>query len=82
MFSIMEVQKLDKEIDDIFCKIPHPRLLSRDGRRFFNTKIEYVKRYKRRNKAKWIKGANQILERYYREMSGQSRKFISYFAPD
>ena len=82
LFSIMEVQKLDKEIEVIFNKIPHSRLLSRDGRRFFNTKIEYVKRFKRRNKAKWIKGANQILDRYYKEMSGQSRKFISYFAPN
>ena len=76
------MMRLNTEIDEIFKRIPHARLLSRDGQQYFNTKIEYVKRYKRRSKAKWVKGANQILDRYNRELTGQSKKFISYFAPD
>ena len=76
------MERLDNEIDNIFAKIPHSRLLSKDGRRFFNTKIDNVKRYKRRGKAKWVRSANQILDRYNRELTGQSKKFISYFAPD
>ena len=82
MFTKREVERLDDEIDSIFNRIPHPRLLSKDGRRFFNTTKEHVKRYKRRGKAKWVKGANQLLDRYYRELTGQSKRFISYFAPD
>ena len=77
-----KIKRLDDEIDIIFQRIPHPRLLSQDGRRFFNTNIEHIKKYKRRGKAKWVNSANNILNRYFNEMTGQSKRFISYFAPD
>ena len=70
------------EIDEIFKRIPHPRLLSFDGRRFFNTDIEKIKKKRRREKIKWIREAQVLFERYEKEMTGQSAKFISFFAPD
>ena len=81
-FATREKQRLDKEIKDIFKRIPHPRTLSMDGRRFFKVKLEHILKRRRRGKSKWVKDANIILEKYDSEQTGQSRKFISYFAPD
>ena len=81
-YSEEQHKEMNLELDDIFTRIPHPRLLSLDERRFFNTNIDTIKRKRRRRKNKWIKEANVILERYKRELTGQSAKFISYFAPD
>ena len=81
-FSAEEHIRLNQEINDIFTRIPHSRLLSLDGRRFFNAKKEILLKRKRRAKSKWVREANIILERYEREQTNQSRSFISYFAPD
>ena len=81
-FSAEQHRQLDQKINDIFTKIPHPRLLSLDGRRFFNVKKEFLLKRKRRAKGKWVREATSILDRYSREQTNQSSRFISYFAPD
>ena len=81
-FSQEEHRRLDMEINEIFTKIPHPRLLSIDGRRFFNVKKEFLLKRKRRAKGKWVREATIILDRFDREQTSQSKRFISYFAPD
>ena len=73
---------LDEQIDTIFNKIPHERLLSFDARRFFRVKIDIIKRRRLRGKKRWIREATTILDKFHSELNGQSRRFISFFAPD
>ena len=81
-YSQKEHERLNNEIEEIYKRIPHPRLLSMDGRRFFHYKKEYLLKKRRRAKDKWIKEANMIINRFEKEQTGQSKRFISYFAPD
>lgn len=75
--------ELNSEIDRIFEKKPHDRLMAHCDIRFFrkHTK-ESVKSMKIHRKTNWISGANLILLKYQRNTTTQSERFTSYFQWD
>jgi hypothetical protein len=71
---------LDKEIEEMYHKRPNERLLKQAERNFFRVPMTIVKNKTRKQKRKWLRDANIILDRSYQKSGDPSAgKFIRFF---
>jgi hypothetical protein len=76
-------KELDKAVDVIFLRKPHPRLMAHCDQAFFKKhRCDRIKQMTIRRKINWITGANLILTKYERGQTEQSDRFTSYFQWD
>jgi len=53
---------VNEEIDKIYDKKPHDRLLPQADVAFFQNKQELTKKYKLKKKENWVKDATMVIE--------------------
>lgn len=75
--------KINRVIDEIYERKPHPRLMSHCDNTYFSKHTkDQIKKFKIRRKTNWIRGANLILTKYDRTLTEQSERFTSFFQWD
>lgn len=83
-FTLTEQQtELDSQIDDLYDKKPHARLIAHcDNSYFTKHGRDKVKTMTIRRKINWVAGANLIMVKYDRVTTEQATRFTSYFQWD
>jgi hypothetical protein len=81
--SELQHEDMNKQIDDIFTRKPHPRTMTHcDNMYFSKHSKDKLKQMGLQRKCNWVKGATLIIDKYNQANTTQAQRFTSFFQWD